>query len=175
MYPRDDADHELIARHTHSYQPQTVPVPSEPVLRRMHSHMANLVSSAQSSGQFYLCQFPLDWVMPVLDEETGHSLESRQLQKNPKYQKNWNESYSNELFRLCQGISKGTYGPHNQLIQVTDTFKVVHYSNIPVDKHKEITYKKGFVKCAPKNWTSIARASSSVETVYATPVTLAHR
>ena len=73
--------------------------------------------------------------MPVLDEETGQSLKYRQLQKHPKYQNIWNESYSNELVRLYQVIGKGTDGPHNQQIKGIDTFKVIHYVDIPVERH----------------------------------------
>jgi len=41
---------------------------------------------------------------PVLDAETGTELEHRQLRKHPTYKKVWDESYANELGRLCQGI-----------------------------------------------------------------------
>ena len=70
--------------------------------------------------------------MPVLDEETGQSLEYRQLRKYPKHQKIWNELYSNELDQFFQGLGKGTDGPHNQRVKGTDTFKVIHYAGIPV-------------------------------------------
>ena len=38
--------------------------------------------------------------MPVLDNETGESLEYNQLRRQPKYKKIWNISYSNELGRI---------------------------------------------------------------------------
>ena len=46
----------------------------------------------------------------VLDEETGESLEYRDLIKKYKYKKVWNTSFANELGRLAQGIRevKGT-------------------------------------------------------------------
>ena len=40
--------------------------------------------------------------MPVLENETGESLEYSQLRRHPKYKKIWNTSYSNEVGRLCQ-------------------------------------------------------------------------
>ena len=52
--------------------------------------------------------------MPVLDEETGKSLEYRQLHHHPRYKDTWNQSYSNELGRLYQGVcteSTGTGQP----------------------------------------------------------------
>ena len=39
---------------------------------------------------------------PVLDHETGLTLEHRQLQRHPKYKDIWATSYANELRRLCQ-------------------------------------------------------------------------
>ena len=63
----------------------------------------------------------------------GQYLEYRQLRKYPKYQNIWNKSYSNELGRLCQGVGKGTDGPRNQRVRGTDTFKVIHYADIPVN------------------------------------------
>ena len=80
--------------------------------------------------------------MPVNEEEAGQSLEYRKPRKYPKYQKIWNTSYSNKLGRSCKWVRKGIYGPRNQHVRGTDTFKVIHYTDIPVDRRKEITYKK---------------------------------
>ena len=54
--------------------------------------------------------------IPVLDNETGESLEYCQLLQlchHPKYKYVWNTSYSNELGRLCQGVSGNTSGSQN--------------------------------------------------------------
>ena len=83
----------------------------------MRSHTANIPPPAHTSGQRYSRNFILGSEIPVMDEEAGQSLEYRQLRKHPKYQKIWNTSYPNELGRLCQGVGKGTYGPHNQTHQ----------------------------------------------------------
>ena len=80
--------------------------------------------------------------MPVLDKETGKTLEYTQLRKHPKYQQVWKQSYSNELGRLCQGIGSGTKGPRKQRTQGTDTFNIIDYVDIPVDRRSEITYTK---------------------------------
>ena len=70
--------------------------------------------------------------MPVIGEEMAQSLKYRQLRKNTKYKKKWNELYSNELGQLCQGVGKVTDIPNNQYVKGTDTFQVIHYANIPV-------------------------------------------
>ena len=41
---------------------------------------------------------------PVMDEETGKTVESRQLRSHPNYKKILDTSYANELGRLCQGV-----------------------------------------------------------------------
>ena len=40
----------------------------------------------------------------VIDEETGESLEYRDLMKLPKYKNIWSTSLANEFGRLAQGI-----------------------------------------------------------------------
>ena len=88
----------------------------EPIAHRTRSHQANLAITVTPNGvvqRQYPRFFLLDWAMPVLDEETGKTLEYGQLRKHPKYQKVWNESYSNELGRLCQGVGTGKKGPLN--------------------------------------------------------------
>ena len=80
--------------------------------------------------------------MPVIDDETGESLEYKQLRKRAKYADIWNESFSNGLGRLCQGIGKGNKGPKNQRVEGTNTFFPISYNDIPKDRRKEITYTK---------------------------------
>ena len=80
--------------------------------------------------------------MPVLDEETGKTLEYGQLRKHPKYQKVWNGSYSNELGRLCQGVGTGKKGPLQQRTEGTGTFNIIDFNDIPLNRRGEITYTK---------------------------------
>ena len=54
--------------------------------------------------------------MPVLDKETGKTLEFRQLHNHPKYKETWNTSYCNELGGLRQGVGHGTAGPRQQRV-----------------------------------------------------------
>ena len=80
--------------------------------------------------------------MPILDTGTGEPLEHRQLQRHPRYKKTWNGSYSNRLVRMCQGIGKGSKGPKKQCVKGTDTFRIIQYEDIPVDRCNEIAYNK---------------------------------
>ena len=83
-----------------------------------------------------------DLAVPVLDADTGQTLEYRQLRRNPKYKKIWEQSYCNELGRLCQGIGTGAMGPKKQHVAGTETFQAVRYENIPRDRRSQITYSK---------------------------------
>ena len=75
--------------------------------------------------------------MPVLDETSGQSLQYCQLLKHPKLAHIWNTSYSNEMGRLCQCIGKGSKGPSQQRVEVTNTFRLIKFSDIPQDiKHE---------------------------------------
>ena len=55
--------------------------------------------------------------LPVLDSETGQTMEYSQLRRHPKYSKIWQTSYSNELGCLCQGIGSGKKGPKQQRVK----------------------------------------------------------
>jgi hypothetical protein len=117
----------------------------KPISGRTRLQLANIVTNvtpSSAAGRRYPRNFLLEWAMPVLDEETGKTLEYPQLRKHPKYQQLWKQSYLNELGRLCQGIGSGTKGPRKQRTQGTDTFNIIDYADIPVDRQSEITYNK---------------------------------
>jgi hypothetical protein len=78
--------------------------------------------------------------MHVLDEETGKTLEFRQLGRHPKYKYIWAVSYANELRCLCQGIDKGDKGPKKQRVKGTNTFTVVKYKDIPLNNRGGICH-----------------------------------
>ena len=78
--------------------------------------------------------------MPVLDNETGESLEYIQLRRHLKYKEVWNTSYSNELGRLCQGVGSGTSETKKQLVKGTNIFRVIKFENISHDCRKEICH-----------------------------------
>ena len=80
--------------------------------------------------------------MPVMNTVTGETLEHHQLRRQPKYKNTWNQSYSNELLLLGQGIVKGYKGPKQQRAEGADTFRMIRYKDIPRDRRNEITYTK---------------------------------
>ena len=83
--------------------------------------------------------------LPVLDHDTGKTLEHRQLRRHPKYKETWDTSYANELGRLCQGIgSKPTLAPttpatRQQRVAGTDTFRPIKYCDIPRERRHDVT------------------------------------
>ena len=80
--------------------------------------------------------------MPVLDKETGQTLEFRQLRKHLKYKDVGNTLYCNELGRLCQGIGHGIVGPNLQRVKGTNTFRIIRYENIPEKKRTDICHTR---------------------------------
>ena len=74
--------------------------------------------------------------MPVLNAETGETLEYRQLWKHPKYQKIWEELYCNELGRLFQGIGTCDKGLNKQRVEGTEIFRVIQYEDVPANRRK---------------------------------------
>jgi hypothetical protein len=77
----------------------------------------------------------------VLDKETGKLLKHCQLCQDPRYKEVWDQSYSNEFGRLCKSIGTGDKAGGKQ-VAVTNTFHLIHYSDTPHHKHKEIIYTK---------------------------------
>ena len=53
-----------------------------------------------------------------------------------KIPKKWEESYCNELGRLCQGIGTGEKFIKKERISVTETFRVIRYEDVPTDRRK---------------------------------------
>ena len=120
-----------------------VQVPPDPVSNRTRSrtHQANTVKPLATSGRRFPLAFLAHWACPVVDLDTGQTLEYRQLRAHPKYQAVWNQSYANELGRLCQGIGTGP-AANSQRVTGTNSFYPIHYEDIPRDRRKEITYTK---------------------------------
>ena len=139
--------HRTQASRTTPMPSNTLPSTPEPVTKHTRSQTAAqgyahhvAVEPCLAAHRRFTREFLLDWAMPVTDNVTGETLENRQLRRHPKYQQIWNTSYSNKLGRLCQGIGKGSKGLKNQRIERTDTFRVIRYNNIPLDRRKEIAY-----------------------------------
>jgi len=77
----------------------------------------------------------------IIDDETGKSLEYRDLMKLDKHRKLWSISLANEIGRLAQGIRD---------IKGTDTFFFIRKSEIPRDRRKDVTYGRIVVSYRPQ-------------------------
>jgi hypothetical protein len=87
---------------------------------------------------------------PVLDTTTGQQLEHRQLRRHPDYKEVWDTSYANELGRLCQGIGTSEAAPTKKRVEGTDTFRPIHYHDIPHERHADITYTRVVCEVRPQ-------------------------
>ena len=123
--------------------PRPPEIQEEPIAIRTRSQtqsQANIVTPARAAACRYPAAIFQYLALPVLDKETGKLLEYRQLRKDPRYAPIWNPSYANKLGRLCQGFLKGTKGPRKKRVEGTDTFRVMHYKDIPKQKIKYICH-----------------------------------
>ena len=104
--------------------------------------------------------------MPVLDKPSGQLLEYRQLRKHPKFAHKWNTSYANDLGRLCQGVYKGSKGPKKQHVEVTNTYRIICFEDIPCDRRKEICHSMVVCEFRPQkespNFTRIIVAGTCI-------------
>ena len=133
------SQYEPVAQHTRSRFPHTVDHPpprvnktpdTAPITRHTRSQtvaMANVIAPAQASQRQYPAKFLQSMAMPVLDKTSGKSLQYRQLRNQPKFAYIWNNSYANELVRLCQVIGQGSKGPKHQHVEGTHTFRLIKF------------------------------------------------
>ena len=106
--PKKEAIQEPVGHRTHSQSHTS----EQPIARRTRSQLKQALSVTLSQAS--QIKFPREllaiWcmpvtslehiAMPVLDPETGETLEYRQLHRHPKYRYIWETSYCNELRRL---------------------------------------------------------------------------
>ena len=112
-------------------------IPATNVLRDAHkySHGFTAANHALQMYQLALSMHERDrlpnefFANAILDEETGRSLEFRQLIKLDKYRAIWMHAFANELGRLAQGIRD---------IVGTDTIDFIPFSDVP--KLEKVTY-----------------------------------
>ena len=98
----------------------------------------------------------------IIDEDTGKSLEYRDLVNMEKCHNTWTTSFANELGRLAQGIRE---------VPGTNIVFFIPKSDIPKDRRKEITYGKIVVSYIPHKKRRTDPVWSSEETgecVYST-------
>ena len=108
----------------------------------------------------------------MLDYTTGKSLEYRQLCKHPTLRQVWSKSFANELGHLCQDVGSTPDGS-SKCVKGTDTFYVIDYDDIPLDRRNKITYSKVVCKVRPKKSDPDCTRITIVATAFATPVTSA--
>ena len=87
--------------------------------------------------------------MPVMEKDTGKTLEFRQLRTHPKYKETWNTSYCNKLGRLFQVVGHGIARPQQQRVKGTNTFRVTRYEDIPVHKKGDIFHTQVVCEVRP--------------------------
>jgi hypothetical protein len=99
--------------------------------------------TAETSNFTALCSALLhkdnQLALSVLAPTTGNMLEHCQLQRDPWYKTTWDTSYSNELGRLCQGISSGM-APNSKHVAGTNAYFCIDSNDIPLHKRKEICH-----------------------------------
>ena len=75
---------------------------------------------------------PTHWANAIIDPISGASMEYIKLIKIPKHKAPWNNSFSNELGRLAQGVGDRIKG--------TNTIYFIDSTLIPNDRRGDITY-----------------------------------
>jgi hypothetical protein len=148
-----------VVPHRHRTRPPT-PAPSEPIAQRTRSRMQNAFAALavedddsvdDGNGAYnetHIATMPAAY--PVLDASTGQQLEHRQLRRHPAYKQVWDTSYANELGRLCQGIGHDDATATKQRVEGTDTFRPIHYDDIPTDRRSDVTYTRVVCEVRPQ-------------------------
>ena len=77
---------------------------------------------------------PLVDVEGCIDEETGKTMEYRELRRHLKLKCIWETSYTNKMGRLRQGVSRGDKDAKQQRVAGTGTYRVIRFSDILPDR-----------------------------------------
>ena len=112
-----------------------------PVAQQTYSHTlsANIVSHQKCAICIYSKALLDLWVMPVLVKATGKLLNYWHLWNPPTLANTWNTLFSNKIVRLFQVVVEGSDEKHNR-VDGTNTFHVICYKDIPLDRCKKITF-----------------------------------
>ena len=97
--------HSRFAPSTPSTEP---PIHVVPIDQCTPSKINKVVSAMAASGRRYPLAVISNMAVPVLDHDTGLSLQNCHLLKHPKYQDIWSKLYPNELGRLYQGVGSNS-------------------------------------------------------------------
>jgi len=85
----------------------------------------------------------------VLDHSSVKALEHHQLRKHPDYKDIWDQSYANDIGRLCQGIGTHLSLPTKKRVGSTNTRQPIYFKYIPPDHIKDIARTKDVCKHRP--------------------------
>jgi hypothetical protein len=113
LIPNDDAAHSITRTAAPRVETATAPRVVVPP-----ATASDVVLVPMPSPKLHHCH-------GVYDEESGKTLEYRQLLRHPKYKRVWSKSSANEFGRLAQGIRN---------IKGTDTITFVRKSDVPKNK-----------------------------------------
>ena len=113
--------------------------------------------------------------MPIMDTVTGETLEHCQLRRYPIYKKAWNQSYSNELGRLCQGIGRGSKVLNNNLLRELTLSGSSDTKISPATAAKKLRTPMLCASTGPIKKILTKHGSPLDETVFVTPGTLEHQ
>jgi hypothetical protein len=94
----------------------------------------------------------------VINEETGKSMEYRDLLKDPKHRETWSRAAANEHGKLFNGEGKNADG--TQRVKGTNTCRWIKKSQVP--KGKRVTYARTVVAVRPEK-EEINRVRITVE------------
>ena len=126
----------------------TATTPDQPIASRTRSRTHNAFAALADDDDD--TDDTTHIALPVLDVASGKELEHRQLRRHPDYKETWDASYANELGRLCQGIGHPPTNPKAQRVEGTDTFRPIHYEDIPSDRRSDVTYTRVVCEVRPQ-------------------------
>ena len=78
----------------------------------------------------------------IIHPLTGASMEYRHLIKSPTHKETWTQYFANELGRLSQGVAQHEKG--------NDSIFFQSHAQIPIDRHKDVTYGRIVVDYRPQ-------------------------
>ena len=105
---------------------------NEPISARRISRTFSQQYTTPSLSRSLAAQLLTHVAHSILDHDTGKQLNYGQLRKHPKFQKTWNQSFSNEMGRLCQGVGIGKNNLGNR-VEGPNTFHAFKFEDIPED------------------------------------------
>ena len=91
-------------------------------------------SARQSASRTFPMQILVDFAAAVIDDEPGELLEYRHLIQRPKYKKDWDFSFGNEIGRPAQGMRGRNEG--------TDTLEFIDKKETPNKRWKGVAHSR---------------------------------